>query len=86
VLGPNLIDKKWIAVPTSAWHRELRGDDITFTKNQQEGMDVVARARVREGDMNTHMEVKTLSQLHRPELINLRGITIFCINISSFLF
>ena len=33
-----------IAVPTSAWHRELRRDDITFTKDQQESMDVVARA------------------------------------------
>ena len=33
-----------IAVPTSAWHRELRRDDITFIKDQQESMDVVARA------------------------------------------
>ena len=60
-----------IAVPTSAWHRELRRDDITFTKDLQEGREVVARARVREGDINTYMEVKTLTQLHRLELINL---------------
>jgi hypothetical protein len=31
---------------------------------------VVARARVSEGDINTYMEVKTLTQLHRLELIN----------------
>jgi hypothetical protein len=53
-----------IAVPTSAWR------DITFIKDQQEGMDVVARIRVREGDINTYMEVKTLTQLHRLEMIN----------------
>jgi hypothetical protein len=40
--------------------------------DQQEGMDVVARARVREGETGTPMvEVKTLTQLHRLELINL---------------
>jgi hypothetical protein len=51
-------------VPTSAWHRELRRDDITFTKDQQEGMDV--GARVRDGETGTPMvEVKTLTQLHR---------------------
>ena len=40
--------------------------------DQQEGMDVVARTRVREGETGTPMvEVKTLTQLHRLELINL---------------
>jgi hypothetical protein len=33
-------------------------------------MDVVARVGVREGDINSYMEVKTLTQLHRLELIN----------------
>jgi hypothetical protein len=54
-----------IALPTSACHRELRRDDIPFTKEQHEGIDVVTRARVMEG------EVKKLTQLHRLEMINL---------------
>jgi hypothetical protein len=74
-----------VAVPTSAWHRELRRDDITFTKDQQKGMDMVDRVRMREGDINTYMEVKTLTQLHRLELINSWGITLFCIYIYSVL-
>jgi hypothetical protein len=61
------------AVPTSAWHKhKLRRDDNTFAKDQQEGMDVVARPRVRDCETGTPMvEVKTLSQLHRLELIKL---------------
>jgi hypothetical protein len=54
-LGQILLLRGFIAVPTAAWHRELRMDVITFIKDQQEGMDMVARVRVREGDINPHM-------------------------------
>ena len=60
------------AVPTSAWHRDkLKRDNITFFGTSKR-VDMVTRARVREGDIKTPMvEVKTLTQLHRLELINL---------------